>query len=88
MGKILELDSRARTPQSPNEHIIVAIFPRPDFSEFVQARFLLAGNIGMSVIHCHRVYGRNTNEEMIAWVEENGSKLRRALMSCNPPGDK
>ncbi|OAN18012.1 hypothetical protein A3K86_03575 [Photobacterium jeanii] len=78
---IIRTDSIPRTKQKTAEHLIVAIFKQPQFLEFVQARIMINGGVGASIVYSHRVYGEHVSDEMLKWMELNGSKLENNLMS-------
>jgi hypothetical protein len=80
-GIILRTDSIPRTRDSPAQHLVAAMFGRPEFLEAVQARFLIFDEVGMSVIHSHRTYGQAKEDGMQAWMEEQGPATERQLMS-------
>jgi hypothetical protein len=77
---IVRTDSVPRTKEKPAEHLIVALFPRPDFIEATFARFRMVNGIGTSVIYSHRIYGAKVGNEMSAWLEKNGPTLEKKLM--------
>ncbi|MFL6590037.1 MAG: hypothetical protein ACJ8M4_07685 [Chthoniobacterales bacterium] len=79
-AKILKTDSRPRTADRPAEHLIVAVFGRPDFVEVAFARLELSEDVGCSVVYSHRIYGENSGEEMRAWLKENGPDVEKGLM--------
>ena len=80
---ILKTDSVPRTATRPAEHLIVAVFPRPEFIEVAFARFRMDGGIGTAAIHSHRVYGKQAGDEMQAWLEKNGRATETTLMGWN-----
>lgn len=77
---IVKTDSVPRTKDRPAEHLIVAIFGRPEFIEVAFARFRLHEGVGTSVIYSHRVYGRKAGDAMSAWLEKNGPATEQSLM--------
>ena len=77
---ILKTDSVPRTTARPAEHLIVAVFPRPEFIEVAFARFRLYGGVGRAAIHSHRVYGKQAGSAMQAWLEKNGRATELDLM--------
>ena len=84
---VLKTDSVPRTPTMPAEHLIVVVFPRPDFIEVAFARFRMHDGIGTAAIYSHRVYGSAAGNQMQAWLEKNGRTTETTLMQWNamPP---
>ena len=80
-GRVLRTASVPRSAAAPAEHLIVALFPRPESIEAVFARFRLAGGRGTAVIVSHRIHGRNAGPAMQAWLETNGVAVERRLMA-------
>lgn len=80
---VLRTDSVPRTEGKPAEHLIVVLFPRPDFIEAVFARFKMAGNTGVAVIYSHREYGNKVGNQMSAWLQKNGPVTEKTLMTWN-----
>jgi hypothetical protein len=78
---VVKTDSIARTAQKPAEHLIVVLFPRPDFIEAVFARFKLVNGVGTAVIYSHREYGAKIGDQMSAWLKANGPGLEKTLMA-------
>ena len=78
---VLKTDSVPRTSTRPAEHLIVAVFPRPEFIEVAFARFRLHNGVGRAAIHSHRVYGKQAGNAMQAWLEKNGRTTELNLMS-------
>jgi len=86
---VIRTDSVPRTDNAEAEHLIVVLFPRPDFIEAAFARFKLIDGTGISAVYSHRVYGKAAGDEMSAWLEANGPAVEKALMKwrCVPaPG--
>jgi hypothetical protein len=77
---VLKTSSVPRTPQKPAEHLIVVLFPRPEFIEAVFARFKIAGT-GAAVIYSHREYGAKVGDQMSAWLKKNGPVIEKAIMA-------
>jgi len=77
---VVRTSSLPRTGVSPAEHLIVVLFPRPDFIEAAFARFKLTGGIGSSVVYSHRLYGKKIGNDMSAWLKANGPAVEQALM--------
>jgi hypothetical protein len=80
---VVRTNSVPRTPQKPAEHLIVVLFPQPEFIEAVFARFKLEGGVGAAVIYSHRIYGNKVGEQMSAWLKANGPELEKTLMNLN-----
>jgi hypothetical protein len=80
-GRVLRTASVPRSPAGPAEHLIVALFPRPEWIEAVFARFRLTDGRGMAVIVSHRIHGRAAGPAMQAWLETNGAAVERRLMA-------
>lgn len=79
-AKVLRTDSVPRTPEKPAEHLIVVLFPRPDFIEAVFARFKIIDGVGTAAIYSHREYGQKIGDQMSAWLKANGPAIEKALM--------
>ena len=77
---ILRTDSVPRTASRPAEHLIVAVFPRPEFIEVAFARFRMHRGVGTASIYSHRIYGRQAGDAMQAWLEKNGPTTETTLM--------
>jgi hypothetical protein len=80
-GRVLRTASVPRSAAGPAEHLIVALFPRPESIEAVFARFRLADGRGTAVIVSHRIHGRAAGPAMQAWLEANGPDVERRLMA-------
>jgi len=78
---VLRTDSVPRTKDKPAEHLIVVLFPRPDFIEAVFARFKLTDGGGVAVIYSHREYGNKVGDQMSAWLQKNGPTTEKKLMA-------
>ncbi len=83
-AKILKTDSRPRTADRPAEHLIVAVFGRPNFIEVAFARLELSESVGCSVVYSHRIYGQKIGDEMSAWLKEKGAETEKTLMHWSP----
>lgn len=77
---VLRTDSVPRSPTRPAEHLIVVVFPRPEFIEAAFARFRMHGGVGTAAIYSHRVYGKQAGNAMQAWLEKNGQATETSLM--------
>jgi hypothetical protein len=86
---VLKTSSVPRTPDKPAEHLIVVLFPRPEFIEAVFARFRMHEGVGTSVVYSHRIYGAKAGDPMSAWLKKNGPTVEKNLMSWNamPKGE-
>jgi hypothetical protein len=84
-GIVLKTVSVPRTAEKPAEHLIVVVLGRPTFLEGVQARFKLIDGKGVSIVHSHRVYGKEVGPEMSEWLKLNGPSIERALMAWELP---
>ena len=80
-GRVLRTASVPLSAAGPAEHLIVALFPRPESIEAVFVRFRLANGRGTAVIVSHRIHGRNAGPAMQAWLETNGAAAERHLMA-------
>ena len=91
-ARILRTDSVPRTKDKPAEHLIVAVFGRPEFFEVAFARFKMHNGVGTAVIYSHRIYGEKVSDEMNAWLEKNGPATEKNLMKWDampkPPASK
>ncbi|MBI4470289.1 MAG: hypothetical protein HY650_13305 [Acidobacteria bacterium] len=67
-GHIVNTDSVPRTQDRQAEHLIVAVFGRPEFIEATFARFRMYGGTGTAVIYSHRIYGKKIGNVMSAWL--------------------
>jgi hypothetical protein len=77
---VVRTDSVAATPTTPAEHLIVVLFPQPEFVEAAFARFRIVDGVGLSVVYSHRKYGQKIGSEMSAWLQANGPATEKALM--------
>lgn len=78
---VLKTDSVARTATQPAEHLIVVLFPRPEFIEAVFARFKLHNGVGTAIIYSHREHGAGVGPQMSAWLKRHGLEMEKALMA-------
>lgn len=78
---VVKTHSVPRTPKKPAEHLVVVLFPRPDFIEAVFARFKMDGGAGVAVIYSHREYGNKIGDQMSAWLKKNGPGIEKTLMA-------
>jgi hypothetical protein len=79
-AKVLKTNSVPRTVERPAEHLIAAVFTRPDFIEVAFARFKLVDGKGCSFVYSHRIYGEKMADQMSAWLGANGPEVEKALM--------
>jgi hypothetical protein len=77
---VVKTYSVPRANDKPAEHLIVAIFGRPEFIEVAFSRFRMHEGVGGAVIYSHRIYGKNVGNEMSAWLEKNGPATEGNLM--------
>ncbi len=82
---IVRTDSRPRTEKGPAEHLVVVLFPRPDFIEASFARFVMNGSAGASMVFSHRIYGKKAGDAMSKWLLQNGEKTEKELMTLSIP---
>ncbi len=80
-GIVTKTTSLPRTATRPAEHLIVVLFPRPDFIEASFARFRMANGTGVSLVYAHRIYGKKAGNTMSSWFKQNGPRIEKALMS-------
>ena len=80
---VVRTNSVPRTAQKPAEHLIVVLFPQPEFIEAVFARFTLEPGVGAAVIYSHREYGNKIGEQMSAWLKKHGPDIEKTLMTWN-----
>jgi hypothetical protein len=80
---VLRTDSVPRTATRPAEHLIVVVFPRPEFVEVAFARFRLSRDVGRAAVHSHRIYGKQAGNAMKAWLEKHGPATEKTLMAWN-----
>jgi hypothetical protein len=79
-AKVLKTDSVPRSPDRPAEHLIAAVFGRPEFIEAAFARFKLVDGKGYSFVYSHRIYGKKSGDPMSEWLSANGPEVEEALM--------
>jgi len=82
---IVRTNSKAKTQKQEAEHLIVALFGRPDYLEVAFARFCLKGGRGCSVVYSHRVNGKKAGDAMSAWLKKNGPEIEKELMGMAVP---
>lgn len=78
---VVRTDSKPRTDKKPAEHLIVVLFPQPDFIEAAFARFVMNNGVGASVVYSHRIYGKKAGDAMSKWLLANGEKTEKELMA-------
>lgn len=78
---IVRTTSVPRTESKPAEHLIVALFPQPNFIEVAFTRLILEKGKGASVVYSHRIYGKKAGDSMSKWLSANGEKTEKALMA-------
>ena len=77
---VVRTDSMPRTASKPAEHLIVVLFPKPEFIEAAFARFVIADGKGRSIVYSHRIYGKKAGDAMSAWLRKNGERCEKSLM--------
>ena len=82
---VVRTDSKPRTASKPAEHLIVVLFPQPDFIEAAYARFVMHKGVGVSIVYSHRIYGKKAGDAMSAWLKANGEKREKELMALAGP---
>jgi hypothetical protein len=91
-GLIVGTNSVPKTKDKEAEHLLVVIFPRPEFIEVAFARFRMDDGVGTSVIYSHRIYGKKIGNEMSEWLEKNGPNTEKTLKKWDampkPPTSK
>lgn len=78
---VVKTDSVPRTAKKEAEHLIIVLFPRPEFIEASFARILMSDGKGASVVYSHRIYGKKAGNAMSTWLKANGEKNEKALMA-------
>ena len=74
-AKVVRTDSVPKKAKSEAEHLIVVLFPRPDFIEASFARFKMHEGHGVSLVYGHRVYGKAAGDEMAKWLKAKGEAV-------------
>src|SRR5213596_2348825 len=82
-GTVLKTNSVPRTSGWPAEHFVAFVFGRPNFIEVAFARFKLVNGVGCSIVYSHRIYGEKIDDQMSAWLNDNGPKTEKMLMEWN-----
>lgn len=77
---VVRTDSVPRTAKQEAEHLIIAMFPRPNYVEAAFARVLMFDGKGASIVYSHRAYGAKAGEQMSAWLKKNGPSIESELM--------
>lgn len=80
-GHIMHTDSKRRTLQSPAEHFMAAFFAQSDFFEAAFVRVMLHDKAAMVIVYSRRFYGEKAQKEMTDWLDSNGKRIEKALMS-------
>jgi hypothetical protein len=70
-------DPKPRTASKPAEHLIIVLFPKPEFIEAAFARFVILGGKGRSIVYSHRIYGKKAGDPMSAWLRKNGERCEK-----------
>lgn len=82
---VVRTDSIPRTAAKEAEHLIVVLFPRPDFIEASFCRVLMHNGAGASLVYSHRIYGKKAGDTMSQWLAKSGQKIENALMKMPVP---
>jgi hypothetical protein len=82
---VVKTNSVPRTASKPAEHLVVVLFPRPEFIEASFTRFVLNKGVGASVVYSHRIYGKKAGDPMSQWLLKNGEKSEKELMAMPVP---
>ncbi len=82
---VVRTNSLPRTDKREAEHLIVVLFPTPDFIEAAFARFVIVGGQGHSVVYSHRIYGKKAGPAMSTWLQKSGESTEKALMAMSLP---
>lgn len=87
-GMVVRTSSLPRTEDRPAEHLLVVLFPTPEYIEAAFTRLKLSDGVGTSTVYSHREYGKKIGDRMSAWLKENGVHIEKALMAWegNPNG--
>ncbi|EDY39365.1 conserved hypothetical protein [Cyanobium sp. PCC 7001] len=84
-ARILRTASLPRKAGQPAEHLIVARFQRPGFSEFAATRLLLHQGQGVGLIYGRRFYGPQAAAQLGAWVPRQAAAMEAALLQADGP---
>lgn len=84
-ARVVRTNSVPRTATKEAEHLIVVLFPRPDFIEASFCRVLMNKSAGCSLVYSHRIYGKSSGDAMSKWLLANGQKVENALMKLPVP---
>lgn len=82
---VVRTNSIPRTASKEAEHLIVVLFPRPDFIEASFCRVLMNNDAGASLVYSHRIYGKKSGDPMGQWLTKNGQKIENAFMKMPVP---
>lgn len=82
---VVRTNSIPRSATKEAEHLIVVLFPRPDFIEASFCRVMMAKSAGASLVYSHRIYGKKAGDPMSQWLTKNGEKIEKALMKMPVP---
>lgn len=80
-GYVLRADAKPSVANRAAEYFMSGVFVQPAFVEAAFSRLLLRDGVGLVVVYSQRFYGENAQEDMLAWVEENGMQTEDDLMS-------
>ncbi|MEQ1821116.1 MAG: hypothetical protein ABL949_01260 [Fimbriimonadaceae bacterium] len=82
---VVRTDSVPRTAAKEAEHLVVVMFPTPNFIEAAFARFVIVDGKGLSIVYSHRIYGKKAGDDMSKWLLKNGEKVEKVLMAMPVP---
>jgi hypothetical protein len=80
---IVKNEKVVEKPDAGAEQLIVARFAQLDFHETVFARFRVHDGAGMAVIYGHRIYGKEVENQMTEWFDQNKNRIEKSLLQWN-----
>jgi hypothetical protein len=80
---ILRVRTIAGEDDQPGEEFASLVFGTPVFYEADFSRFRMVNGVGCLVSYQHRIYGGNTQDEMTAWLRQNGSDAEHEVLNWN-----
>lgn len=83
LGRVLKTASKPAKPDSPAEHMIVAVLGQPKFLEAAFTRIFLLGGCGFSMVYSYRIYQEKAGPAMASWLNANGNRLETVLVTWN-----
>jgi hypothetical protein len=81
VGKVVRTDSKPSTSTTEAEHLVVAIFGRPEFVEAAFARVKLVSGVGTVTVYSRREYGDTAKKTIGDWLIQNGTPVETTLMT-------